>query len=205
MHTESTTLQIESLLKKLNAGDVEARTALISLAQDRLLLLTSRMLTGYPRGREHDDTTGIFNESYLRLHQALEEVKPTNVRQFLGLAALEIRRTLLDIIRKLTGRGKEKRKRNVSIDAQISEGEPAIEIGLPDQTAKQFELMQDLFVAVDQLPEKYREVVMLHHFQGLTQAEVGAILGVHEDTVKSWWAVAQVKLAKLLTAYDPNS
>ena len=111
---DSTTVQIEVLLQKFRTGDSAAKSALINVAKERLLNLTSQLLGGFPRGREHDDTTGIFNESYLRLHEALDDLKPETVRTFLGLAALEIRRTLLDVVRKLSGRGKEKRGRSES-------------------------------------------------------------------------------------------
>jgi len=201
--SDSTTVQIDALLLKFHAGDAAAKGALIDVAKERLMVLTSKLLGGFPRGREHDDTTGIFNESYLRLHSALEEVKPKSVRQFLGLAALEIRRTLLDVVRKLSGRGKEKRGRKASLDANDAEGEGRIDVPISDPARKRFEMAEDLFAAMDRLPEELREVVMLHHFQGLMQSEVAALLGVHEDTVKRKWATAQVKLAKHLAAYDP--
>src|SRR5476649_986448 len=79
--SDSTTVQLEALLEKFRTGDPAAKNGLINVAKERLLKLTSQLLGGFPRGREHDDTTGIFNESYLRLHTALDEVKPTTVRQ----------------------------------------------------------------------------------------------------------------------------
>lgn len=201
--SDSTTVQLDYLLRNFHAGDTAAKGALIDVAKERLLVLTSRLLGGFPRGREHDDTTGIFNESYLRLHSALDEVKPATARQFLGLAALEIRRTLLDTVRKLSGRGKEKRGRNASLDANDTDGAGRIDVPITDSARKRFEMAEDLFAAMDRLPDELREVVMLHHFQGLMQSEVAALMGVHEDTVKRRWAMAQVKLAKHLAAYDP--
>src|SRR4051812_9476461 len=113
--TVSTTVQIQGLLDRFIGGDEEAKAELIRVAEGRLHVLTRQLLKGFPGGRGHDDTTGIFNEAYTRLHSSLDELKPATVRQFFGLAALEIRRTLLDIVRKLRGRGATPNPRGTSL------------------------------------------------------------------------------------------
>ena len=177
------------------------------MAKDRLHLLTSQLLRSFPRGRDHDDTTGIFNEAYLRLHSSLDEVKPSTVRQFLGLAALEIRRTLLDVVRKVSGRGKTKKGTRVggNVGGGGDEEGAIIDPPIKGDDQKRFELTEDLFTAIDELPPELKEVVMLLHFQGLTQAEVAALFEVHEDTVKRWWAKARILLAERLAAFEPVS
>ncbi len=203
--TESTTVQIQGLLDRFIGGDEKAKGELIKVAEGRLLVLTRQLLKGFARGRDHDDTTGIFNEAYLRLHSSLDELKPTTVRQFFGLAALEIRRTLLDVVRKLTTRSKEKKQgRAASIDTAGPDG-GRIDVPIDDEVQKRFDLTESLFAAVDKLPPDLQEVVMLLHFQGLTQAEVAGLYGVHEDTVKKWWASARRQLAGHLSAFDPNA
>ena len=201
--SDSTTVQIQGLLDRFLGGDATAKAALVRVAEDRLLILTRKVLQDFPRGREHDDTEGIFQESYLRLHSALDEVKPTTVRQFLGLAALAIRRTLLDLVRKLRGRGAEKRTRPVSLNREDADGgawDP------PEPSApNRFDLTEDLFAAVDGLSDDLKEVVMLHHFQGLAQAEIAGLIGIHEDSVKRRWAKARVILADKLAAFDLNA
>lgn len=203
--TESTTVQIQGLLDRFIGGDDKAKAELIKVAESRLLVLTRQLLRGFSRGRDHDDTTGIFNEAYLRLHSSLDELKPTTVRQFFGLAALEIRRTLLDVVRKITTRSKEgKRPRPTSIDAGGADG-GRIDVPIEDEVQKRFDLTEALFAAIDTLPKELQEVVMLLHFQGMTQAEVAGLFGVHEDTVKRWWASARRQLADTLSAFNPNA
>ena len=199
--SESTTVQIQVLLDRHLCGYATAKAALIRVAEERLQILTRKMLRDFPRGREHDDTAGIFNESYLRLHTALDAEKPTTVRQFLGLAALAIRRTLLDLVRKLRGRGVDKRNRPLSFEG---DGSNRIDPAAPEGP-NPFDLAEDLLAAVDKLPDDLKEVVMLHHFQGLAQAEIAGLIGIHADTVKRRWAKARVILADKLAAFDPNA
>jgi RNA polymerase sigma-70 factor (ECF subfamily) len=201
--TESTTVQIQGLLDRFLGGDATAKAALVRVAEERLLVLTRRLLREYPGGREHDDTEGIFQEAYLRFHSALDEVRPATVRQFLGLAAVAIRRTLLDLVRKFRGRGAERRNRPVSLDRGTTPDAGGYDPPAPEGPDR-FTLTEDLFAAVDELPEELREVVQLHHFHGLAQAEIAALLGVHEDTIKRRWSKARIRLADKLAAFDPN-
>jgi RNA polymerase sigma factor (sigma-70 family) len=198
---ESLTAQIQGALDRFVAGEAQAKAELIRISEERLLLLTRSLLRGFPRARELDDTTGIFSESYLRLHTALDEIKPTTVRQFLGLAALEIRRVLLDLVRKLKGRGGLKRPDAVALDGLDSRVVPSgrSSAGAP------WDVVEDLYNAIDRLDEDLKEIVMLLYFQGLTQFEAGQLLGVHEDTIKRRWAKARVILAAHLSAFDPSS
>jgi len=198
---ESLTVQIQGALDRFVAGETQAKAELIRISEQRLLLLTRNLLRGFPRARELDDTTGVFSESYLRLHTALDEIRPTTVRQFLGLAALEIRRVLLDIVRKLSGRGNLKRPEAIAVDSLdsrvIAPGHSSL--GAP------WEVIEDLYNAIDRLDDDSKEIVMLLHFQGLTQLEAGQLLGVHEDTIKRRWAKARIILAQYLSAFDPAS
>ncbi len=151
-------------------SDRENLDEMIRVAVHRL---TATMCRENPGLRAHFDETDISNEVYLRLHDSIDELKPTTARQWLGLVALETHRTLLDILRR---------------------------IRLPRPATL------DLIMAIDNLPPDLREVVLLLHFQGLTQAEVAALYSVHEDTVKRWWAKARVFLAKEfgLSDVDPS-
>ncbi len=200
---DSTTVQIQGYLDRFLDGDAAAKAALVRVAEDRLLVLTRRLLRDYPRGREHDDTEGIFQEAYIRLHSALDELKPATVRQFLGLATVTIRRTLLDIVRKLRGRGAEKRNRALSLDEGGSGDAGPFEPAAPEGPDR-FGVTEDLNGAIDELPAEIKEVLELHIYQGLTLVEIAQLIGAHKDTVKRRWAKARVLLAEKLGVFDPN-
>ncbi len=59
-------------------------------------------------------------------------------------------------------------------------------------------LRLDLARAVEELPERAREVLMLHDVQGFTHLEIGATLGIEAGTSKSQLSRARAALRALL-------
>lgn len=53
--------------------------------------------------------------------------------------------------------------------------------------------------AVRALPEKYRNTIYLHYYEGYTAREIGKILGAKESTVLSWLARGREILRKDFT------
>jgi hypothetical protein len=92
------------LLDRLRAGDEEARNCLVAHACERLRCLTRRMLKGYPGVHRWEQTGDVLHNALLRLFPALEATTPESVRHFYNLAALEIRRELIDLGRRDRGR-----------------------------------------------------------------------------------------------------
>ena len=67
------------------------------------------------------------------------------------------------------------------------------------------ELGQRVALAVGELPEDEREVLVLHHYQGLSFAEIARVLEVAESTLKSRFARALERLAtRLATIRAPS-
>ena len=190
---------------RLNAGDTDAKKELIELAYQRLVRLAGSLRQFFPGGEE--ESTGVFHEAYLRLNHAWAQVepKPTSVREFMGLAALQIRRVLLDAARKTKGRGQSPRPREVTNSFQspdpASDGGPALDASVHSASAHALRL--DIVEAMDKLGEPEREVVDLVFFLGCTQPEAAEILGVHEDTIKRRWVKAKKELTWLLHVYQP--
>ncbi len=59
-----------------------------------------------------------------------------------------------------------------------------------------------LYVALDQLPQAKRAVLILHDLEGLPASEVATVVGVNEGTVRSRLRDGRAKLVQLL-ARDP--
>src|SRR5438128_1367023 len=85
------------LLDLLRQGDDQARCQLVSHACERLRRLTSRMLKGYPGVGRWEQTDDVLQNALLRLWRAMEAIQPESVRHFYNLAALQIRRELIDL------------------------------------------------------------------------------------------------------------
>jgi RNA polymerase sigma factor (sigma-70 family) len=203
MSDGTTTLVLQSLLDRLRLkpDDAQVRKELIARSYERLAAVAHRLLGPAYRDRP-EDTSGLLAEAYIRLEKSLAAVKPESVRQYLGLAALQMRRALIDLIRKERGRsGKHETPVSLNLGATIGGGmgnAPAA----PQSEDHDWRL--ELMAAMERLDEGEREVVDLLYFNDLTQFEAAGLLGVDESTVKRRWARARVRLAKWLHAFGPE-
>ena len=74
---------------------------------------------------------------------------------------------------------------------------------LMEELVAEEEDLRFVWEAVSQLPENYREVIHLFYQEGFTTAEIAAILGRREVTVRSDLSRARKKLKEILKeAYD---
>src|SRR5262245_44093548 len=86
----STTVRIRRCLERLNGQDASARTELLEHARRRLSLLAERMLARFPPLHAREEAEDVCQEALLRLWKSLEDVGPTSLAGFMGLAALQI-------------------------------------------------------------------------------------------------------------------
>ena len=94
---------IQACLDQLRQGDDSARAALLECACERLTRLARRMLRGFPRVQRWEQTDDVLQNALLRLRRALEKTSPESVRSFVNLAAVQIRRELIDLARHYDG------------------------------------------------------------------------------------------------------
>ena len=198
---------IEALIARLRTDDEEARVELLSRASDRLARLTHKMLRDYPSVQRWEQTDDVLQNALLRLHRALQQVSPATIDDFFRLAAVQIRRELIDLARHYTGpmgpgahhfsRGVEKESGGLRPPALDS----------PDSTYDPSRLAEwtEFHHQVDALPEESRAMVDLLFYQGLSQAEAAAVLGTSERTVKRRWQTARLALHQALGGRLPWS
>ncbi len=188
------------LLDLVRQGDSQARNDIIAHACNRLRCLTSRMLKSYPGVRRWEQTDDVLQTALLRLCRALEGTQPESVRHFYNLAALQIRRGLIDLAHHYfgpqghganhhtDGAGKAADERGGSLDGKVGE------VGEPNSLGA----WTDFHEAVEQLPDEERELFGLLWFEDLTQEEAATVLGVSLRTVRRRWQEARRKLAEAL-------
>ncbi len=187
-----TTLHLQQCLDRLRGGDEGARNDLVAVACGRLTRLARKMFRTDGRLRRWEETGDVFQNAMLRLHRALQQVTPGSLREFIRLAALQIRRELIDLARhyyRPGGLG----TRQVSGDGDLpSSGgaEPADSSDEPSRLAAWSEFHEQ----IGALPEDEREVFDLVWYQGLTHAEAGALLKVSTKTIQRRWQAACLRL-----------
>ena len=174
--------------------DEGARNALLDHACDRLLRLTRKMFHARPDLRRWEQTDDVFQNAMLRLHRALSEVKPESVRHFFNLAAVMIRRTLLDLAKHHLG--PHGQGANHHTDGQPADDDGGSLHETPDAADEPSDLegWSAFHVQVETLPEDEREVLGLLFYEGLTQEETAKVLGISLRTVKRRWQSARCRL-----------
>jgi RNA polymerase sigma-70 factor (ECF subfamily) len=88
--SENTTLHLQRCLDRLQAGEETARKELLSIACQRLLRLTRKMLRADGRLQRWEESEDIFQNAMLRLCRALQDIAPGSVREFFRLAAVQV-------------------------------------------------------------------------------------------------------------------
>lgn len=198
------TTRIQGWLDRLRAGDEAARKELINCTCERLTILTRKMLKSYPGVRRWAQTDDVAQSAAMRLYRTLGEVKPEGVVDFYRLAALNIRRELLDLAKHYYGpRGLGAKHASVGKNKRSSASDPA---DRPDSTEDAARLARwtEFHERVEALPDEDREVFDLLWYQGLTQAEAADALKVTERTIKRRWQSARLKLAEALQGESPE-
>ena len=186
----TTTTQLQLLLDQ---GDEQAYQELLSLASLRLQRLARKMLRDFPRLRRWEQTDDVFQTAAIKLHQSLSQVRPESVRQFFGLAATQIRRTLIDLARRHYG------PHGQAANQESAEAaEPQGKVDSPESLASWAEFHEQ----VDKLPDDQREVFQLLWYSGTTQREAAELLGISERTVLRRYCRAKLTLRDVLHGDD---
>jgi RNA polymerase sigma-70 factor (ECF subfamily) len=193
------TTWLHQRLDRWQAGDDKARDEMIRSTIDRLELLARKMLRDFPAVRRTADTGDILQNSVMRLLRALEKVRPDSVRDYYGLAAVQIRRELLDLARRA-----RRTKDDVPITAPESSADSTRLNNDPAAPVEPADLARwtAFHEQVETLPAEEREVVSLVFYHGWTQAEVADLFQVTERTIRRWWQSAMLTLHGRIHASD---
>jgi RNA polymerase sigma-70 factor (ECF subfamily) len=190
---EETTLLVQRCLDRLRAADPAAREELLATACARLNRLVRKMFRADGRLRQLEESDDIFQGAMVRLCRALSAVTPETPREFFRLAALQIRRELIDLARHHYG--------PAGAAARATPQPPSTESGPPaldpaDSTLDPGKLASwgELHEQIGRLPEEEREVFDLVWYQGLTHAQAAEVLNLSTKTIQRRWQAACLRL-----------
>jgi RNA polymerase sigma-70 factor (ECF subfamily) len=175
--------------------DAQAFAELVSRWQGPIQGLCTRMLGNRHRGED------LAQETFARLYARRHSYEPTGkFSTFLWRIALNI---CYDELRKI------KRRREFSLDGlDTDDGHGSLEFEAddpgPDARLVENERAEAVRQALLQLPEPYRVVVVLRHYEGLKFREIGDVVGIPEGTVKSRMSEALSQLGRLLNPLRPE-
>ncbi len=200
------TLIIDDLIKRLAAGDDGAREKLLQAASNRLTHITRKILRDFPEVQRWEQTADVFQNASLRLYRSLGEVKPTDVRHFYRLAALQIRRELIDLARHYRGpEGMGAHHQTIHKSPEAGSSSPV----LWEQEGNRLipSVSPSGSISTRQstnCPRPNARSLTLVWYHGLAQQEAAKILGVDERTIRRRWREARLKLHELLGGDMPE-
>lgn len=180
---------VTKLLHDWGQGDPSALERLIPLVFEDLRQIAGRMFR-----RESDghtlQPTALVNEVYLRLMDQ-RKIHWANREQFFGVAALMMRRILVDY-----AKGRQAMKRG-SGAVKLSLDE-AMGLAAPQENVYSLDLDEALSRLAELDPRQSR-VVEMHHLMGLSHEEIAEVLGLSVTTIKREWKTAKLWLYRELT------
>lgn len=201
-----TASRVEKLLAELRSGHAEARNELLEATCNRLMALTRKLKRSFPQVGRWEQTEDVFQNSSLRLYQAMADVEIVDALHFYRLAALQIRRELIDLSRRYDGphglgrhhittraTANDDQSRPPSFEATEDTNDPAAVA----QWAEFHEM-------IEALPEEQREVTELIWYHSLSQEEAAALLAVDARTVRRRWRAARMALHDRLHGELPS-
>ena len=197
--------EVQAWIDRMRAGDPAARDELIGQACERLRRLTRKMLKGFARVKRWELTDDVLQNALLRLWGALREVQPRSAREFYALAALQIRRELIDLARKYYGPEGIGANQASNPGPDSSANMAAVDRADSTQEPSRLAVWTELHQRVDRLPEPEREVFDLLWYQELTQVEAAKVLGVSDDTVRRRWRAARLRIGEMLGGELPGA
>jgi RNA polymerase sigma-70 factor (ECF subfamily) len=171
-----------------SAGDHRAFAALMDRWERPIWRLCARMTGDAHRAED------LKQEAFTRLFERRADYRMgTKVSTWLWRIATNL---CLDELRRVNRRGES------SIDADApgdDEAEWSSATTGPDADAATREEGELVRQALLRLPEDYRAVLVLRHYEGLKLRQIAEVLDVPEGTVNSRMAEALARLARLLT------
>jgi RNA polymerase sigma-70 factor (ECF subfamily) len=159
------------------------------------------MLKSFPRLSRWEQTSDVFQNAVIRLCKALKETVPQTAQHFLNLAALHIRRELIDLSRHHfgpQGPGAHHDTDNGKDQAPVMvASETTLE---PSKLARWTEFHEQ----VEALPQEEREVFNLLWYQGVSQPDAATLLNVSIRTLERRWQSARLKLCAAMKGALPE-
>jgi RNA polymerase sigma factor (sigma-70 family) len=183
----------------------QAREKLVALAADRMRSLAHRMLAGSARVRRWEDTDDLVQGAMLRLHRALGSVVPNDAQHFVRLAALQVRRELIDLTRR--HRSSESfaanHETNSLPDDRGGQRSDRAEDPAPDAAQKLAEWTRFHDLAAS-LPDDERQLFDMVWYLGMTQDEIAVVLGCSARTIRRRWDETKRRFTESFKGLPPE-
>jgi|ERR1043166_2277364 RNA polymerase sigma-70 factor (ECF subfamily) len=181
------------LVARLQSGDERAFDELVVRHQQRALNVAYQLL------RDHEDATEVAQDAFVRIYRSIGEFRgECEFTTWLHQIVVNLARNKH---RWWHRRGKQV---TVSVDCPVETPDGAVEIQIParddapDVEAVKAEFVKMLSEKMGELPERFREVLVLRNVENMRYEEIAVALGCSVGTVKSRIARAREALRQAM-------
>jgi RNA polymerase sigma-70 factor (ECF subfamily) len=192
----------EDLLCQARKGDRTAFGRLLESYRAYLLVLARVQIGRRLQGKV--DAADVVQEAFLGAHRDFAQFRGTTEKEFLGWLRGILASLLANLVRHYQGTQRRDVRLERQLAVELEQSSQALDRGLaasqssPSQQAARREESIRLAQALAQLPEEWRDLLILRHLEGLTFPEVAQRLGRTVDTIKKQWPRALARLRQVL-------
>jgi RNA polymerase sigma-70 factor (ECF subfamily) len=189
-------------LAGIRSGD-EATVGRLLESYSKYLTLLARLQIGR-RLQGKADPADVVQEVFLEAHRQIRRFRGTTEAEFTAW----LRRILAGEIALLLRRFLGTKSRDIQMEqeltmqidhsSQMMDGAFIAASSTPSQHASRVEQSVLLAEALEQLPEEYREVIILRHLEALSLVEIAKKMNRTEDSVQKLWVRALAKLRRMM-------
>jgi RNA polymerase sigma-70 factor (ECF subfamily) len=192
----------EQLLILAQKGNGPALGRLLEFYRDYLALLARLQIGRRLQGKV--DASDLVQETFLKAHRDFAQFRGTREAEWVSWLRQILAFNLAHLVRRYCGTQRRDVRLERELVHELNESSRVLDEGLvarqssPSQRAARREQAVLLAGALGQLPEDYREVIILSHLEGLSFPEVARRMGRSVDSVKNLWARALARLRRAL-------
>lgn len=140
------------------------------------------------RLKQKVDASDVVQQTLLKAHEDRDQFKGDSEPQLVAWLKQILRNRLIDMARHWKGQ-KRDLDRDVNLQQKVDDSFRRVDDWLvmsqtsPSMAAQGNEQLMLLSTAVEKLPDDLREVVVMHHLQGMKLVEISKAVGCDETTV----------------------
>lgn len=179
---------ITQLLQRAKGGDRAAFDHLFELLYPELRRIAHARLSRNQRDTLLD-TTALVNECYVKYVNS-DRLQPGDRVHFLAYSARVMRSIIVDFARAKAAERRGGEALHLTLNTELIDGTPAGE--------REILRVHEALADIARLDPRLAQVVEMRYFGGLTDAEIGAALGITDRTVRRDWDKARLLLAAAL-------
>jgi RNA polymerase sigma-70 factor (ECF subfamily) len=192
----------ERLIDLARQGDSAARGQLLELYRGYLAILARVQISRRLQGKA--DESDAVQDVFLQAHRSFDQFQGQTEGELVNWLKQILVTRLSNLVRHFVGTKARDVRLERELGDEIDKSSRAMNRALiaressPSQRAARREQSVLLAQALERLPGDYREVIILHHLEGLTIPDVARRMGRTADSVEKLWARGLARLREAL-------